>query len=199
MFLPLLIRTLDFRKLIKYYAVTGIFTLISFALILDLEVIQNLFISIDLYFQKFEFNASIFYILQAIGFQNYGYDVVQTLGPALSIIALLIILFLSLRKKIQIHNLPAQMLWIFLVYLLCATTVHPWYIIVLFSLSLFADKVFPLTWTLTAVMSYYAYSQPDWKESSLLIAFEYGIVLLVFALESGHLEKYGIRISKNIL
>ena len=143
--------------------------------------------SIDLYFRKFEFNASLYYALREIGQLITGYNQIIVIGPLLSLSALLIILtkailyYRSDSKSVFIFNV---MLLSFVTYLLCTTTVHPWYLIVPIGLSVFYRKYWLLVWSFLIVLSYSTYESQDFVQNLYLITIEYLIVLVVWYIET---------------
>lgn len=67
---------------------------------------KNLLQSANLYYQKFEFNASIYYLLRQIGFWWYGYNTIAFLGKALAVLAIAGIFFICwLEKKLSWRHL----------------------------------------------------------------------------------------------
>jgi hypothetical protein len=70
------------------------------------------------------------------------------------------------------------MFFAYTIYLLLATTVHPWYIINLVLLSVFVRNYrYAIVWSMLAVLSYAAYITNDYQENHLFIALEYTIVI----------------------
>lgn len=184
MFLPLFFGKLKFNLLFRYYGLVLIFILLSFLPLFDLELLQNLFKSIDLYFQKFEFNASVFYILRYFGYLWKGYDLVQLIGPLLALITFLFILFLAIKRRHHaIADLPKEMLCSFSLFLFLSTTIHPWYLCLPLVLSVFTNYRFVILWSFLSILSYYAYSQVDWQENFLLLSIEYILVFIFLIVE----------------
>lgn len=141
--------------------------------------------SVGLWFGKFEFNASIYYIIRWIGFQVKGYNIIETVGKILPIITILIILGLTFFRKYQnTRQLLTNMLYAVTAYLFLSTTVHPWYLAIPLVLSVFSQLKYVVVWTGVVMLSYYAYSNPEFQENMWLLAVEYIIVLsfLVFEL-----------------
>jgi len=181
MFLPLLIPYLGWGKSIKYGALAGLTFLITFLPFLSVEVLLNMWSSIDLYFQSFEFNASIFYIVKYIGELTVGWDVVKIAGPIMAGITVLVIACLSfLPRKL---SLPAASLVVSTVYLLMSTTVHPWYALIPFGISLFSKHKFPFWWTGLIFLSYSFYIDGTIEEKPLFLFIEYGMLFLLIARE----------------
>ncbi len=138
---------------------------------------QYLLESLQLYQGKFEFNASIYYLLREVGFWIKGYNTIATLTKILSVMTFLWIVFIAWKKK---PNSPIQMaeVWTlsYLVYLFLQPVVHPWYIIPAFGLSLLTKMKSLTVWSFAAILSYQAYSNPDNYENPGLLLLEYGIV-----------------------
>src|SRR5690606_18468917 len=85
------------------------------------------FTSLSLYSDIFEFNASIYYLLREIGFWTVGYNTIAIWGPALKVLALVLILIASLWKfKSRGVMLPERLIVIYWIYFLLNTVVHPW-------------------------------------------------------------------------
>lgn len=176
-FLPFLIKRLGWLKSIAYSILAAIITLLLFATVLNWTILQNLFNSIGLYFQKFEFNASIYYIIRAIGYQIKGWNIISLVGKYLALATFLSILFVALKEKSkQIPSFFQSMLFALSIYLAFATIVHPWYITPLIAFSLFTNFRFPILWSLLIPLSYYTYRTDAYTESLLLVGIEYSIV-----------------------
>ncbi|TXE10263.1 glycosyltransferase 87 family protein [Algoriphagus aquimarinus] len=135
--------------------------------------------SLKLYQGKFEFNASIYYLLREVGFWVKGYNVIGEITPILSGITLVGILYFSWKRKAQ-NLLQLTDLWVFiyLFYLMLQPVVHPWYLIPAFGLSLFTDKKAFLIWTFAVIFSYQAYGDPNYQESPVFLFLEYSILAL---------------------
>ena len=184
MFLPLFFtyflsdkRSLNFLKLIVYYLIVIGTLAITFLPFYSAEVFGNFMESIGLWFGKFEFNASIYYLVRWVGFQVKGYNIIETAGKILPVITVLIILGLSLLSKYKnSKQLLENMLLAVTAYLLLSTTVHPWYLGIPLMLSLFTEFRFMLAWTLVVMLSYFTYSNPEYHESPWLLVLEYLVV-----------------------
>ncbi|MCC8361146.1 glycosyltransferase 87 family protein [Salinimicrobium sediminilitoris] len=184
MFLPLLFKRLGWKKAILYYSITGALLLLFFLPFLSGAFSENFFSSINLWFQKFEFNASFYYLIRWIGYQVEGYNIIAYAGPAIAIVVFVLILALStLKQNLRINGLILSMMFGSVVYLMLSTTVHPWYLATPLLLSIFTRYKFVQVWSLMVVLSYFAYSQHDYKENLWFIALEYVVVFGVVSYE----------------
>jgi hypothetical protein len=138
---------------------------------------MNFFQSLRLYQGKFEFNASIYYLLREVGFWIKGYNTIATLSKILSGITLISILYFSWKRKPEsIPQLVDLWVLIYLIYLVLQPVVHPWYIIPAFGLSLMSNRRTFLIWTFTTIFSYQAYGTIGFEESALFLILEYGLL-----------------------
>lgn len=184
MFLPFVLRKLGWRQFILYGTVVLITVVAQFAPLLNLQVLQNISQSLDLYFQKFEFNASIYYLLRWLGFRLVGYNAIALIGPLLSLVTFIAILSMASVKKLgSVRRLAGYMAAALTVYLLLSTTVHPWYLTTLLALTVMSHFRFAITWTGLAILSYATYRTPAYREDLLLVALEYSLVLLWLVVE----------------
>ncbi|WP_452232409.1 mannosyltransferase [Lacinutrix sp. MEBiC02595] len=178
---------LSMTKLISFYAIIGMVTLLLFLPFYSSEFINNYAQTVGLWFQNFEFNASVYYIAREIGYWFRGYNEIAIIGKTLPVLVLLFILFLAFFKKnTSTKQLLQSMLFAFAFYLFLSTTIHPWYIATLLILSVFTTYKFPLVWSFAIILSYLAYIQidkADKSENLYIIALEYLIVFSVFLYE----------------
>lgn len=143
--------------------------------------------SVDLYFRKFEFNASIYYLFRYLGQQISGYNLIRYIGPALAVITLGINLFLASSKiKYTFSNFARYGLISWSIYLLLATTVHPWYVITVLFFSIFTNTKYPSIWTYLIFISYVNYSYPKYYENLWWIFFEYVVLFIFIIVECKH-------------
>lgn len=192
-FLPFFIRRLNLKNQLVLYAITGFVTILLFLPLYDRALIDGLSSSLTLYFQKFEFNASVYYLIRTIGYWFKGYNIIAHLGPTLAILTLVAIIGVSLLSSFSKKNLPAVMMWSLLIYLSLATTVHPWYITTLVVLSIFSTYRFPILWSLLIFVTYAGYSISGYVEPIYLIVLEY-LALVIFI---GYEILHHTRISHN--
>ncbi len=190
MLLPFFFWRLGWQKSFIYYSFVGIFTLIAYFPVLDTAILMHLLSSVELYFQKFEFNASFYYIFRKIGYWYIGWNMIAVIGANLAKatfigIILLAIMEILLHYKntkqlfsthLALPQLTQLMLWAFLIYFALATIVHPWYICTLVALAVFGHFRFPIIWTAMAIVSYYTYRTTAYEESMLLVFVEYSVV-----------------------
>ncbi|MCK8521112.1 mannosyltransferase [Aquimarina sp. D1M17] len=171
-------------KLIGFYAIVIASVAITFAPFLSSEFIKNFSKTISLWFQNFEFNASIFFIIRWIGFQIVGWNVIETAGKILPLVTITILIGLTFfRKNKTTPQLATAMLLGICCYYFLSTTVHPWYIAVPLSLCVFTKYKFPVAWSFVIIFSYTAYIHPDFKENLWMVSLEYITVFTVFILE----------------
>ncbi len=178
---------INLTKLIMFYTIVIITTVLLFAPFYSSEFINNYSQTVALWFQNFEFNASIYYIAREIGYLFRGYNEIAVIGkiiPIIVIITTLIITFFR-RNKTMIELITA-MLFVLSFYYFTTTTVHPWYVATLLILSVFTKYKFPLVWSFVIILSYLAYinlNKADKSENLFIIAIEYVIVYGVFIWE----------------
>jgi hypothetical protein len=156
--------------------------------------------SIDLYFRRFEFNGSIYYVLRYLGQLQVGYNLIGTIGPVLGVVVLISIflksIFYSGRDTIDVIKLS---LWGWTVYLLCSTTVHPWYIMPLIFYAIYENKKYPIFWSYLITWTYVNYSYPNYFENLWVVGAEYAILGMVILWDYGVIgyRKDRIHLKKN--
>lgn len=172
----------DFWKLKKFYWVVLGTIIVTFAPFLSSEFLNNFTSTIALWFQNFEFNASVYYIIRWIGFQTIGWNIIESVGKILPLVVIAFLLALSFfRKNHTTSKLITALLLGVSFYFLLSTTVHPWYIATPLVLSIFTKYRFPIVWSFMVMFSYSAYGPDGFQENLGLIAMEY-IVVIGFAI-----------------
>jgi hypothetical protein len=176
-----------FLKLLGFYSIVGITTLLLFAPFYSSQFIDNYTQTVALWFQNFEFNASLYYIAKAIGYTFRGYNEIAIIGKATALFVLLLVLAVTfIRRNKSFIELITAMLLVLSFYYFTATTVHPWYVATLLILSVFTKYKFPLVWSFVIILSYLAYlnlNSADKSENLFVIALEYTVVYGVFIWE----------------
>jgi len=143
----------------------------------NLEFLQNYAQTVALWFQDFEFNASLYYLARTVGYQFTGYNEIAVIGKVIPVIILIFVLYTSFfRNNKTLKDLITSMLIVLSFYFFMSTTVHPWYIATLIILSIFTNYKFPLVWSFAAILSYLAYANSNNTENLWIISLEYTIV-----------------------
>ena len=174
--------TIDWKRNSLFFAVLGISLLLLFLPLLSGAFFSNFGASLNLYFKKFEFNASLYYFFRWVGFQYKGYNVIQSLGPALSIMVLVGILWTMFQEQSpNWTNLFNKLLFAITFYLLLAMTIHPWYVALPIVCCLFTNYRFPIVWSGLVFLTYINYSYAAYYENLWIVGIEY-VVVSIFAL-----------------
>lgn len=204
LFLPLFLPLLGIKKSIKLYLGIGLTFMLLLVPFITQTLIDNFGESLNLYFQSFEFNASLYYLFKGIShlFLGYKTNLIGIITPTV-IFCLAILFTLKLYRKKQLNFqvtlfVKYASLLLFIFYLL-SSTIHPWYVINLVFLSVFIPQRTYLVWSILVFISYFAYSTyvenyaPEANFHSyfwyyLLIGIEYCIVLIFFIFENRRLN-----------
>ncbi len=176
-FIPALLNKNEWQKSLRYVLTAGVVFGVPFLFFFNPTIIENISASLDLYFRSFEFNASLYYALRGIGTYLRGYNPIATIGPLLALVAASLILFFSWSKKLKL-SLTERWLFALTAYLLCATTVHPWYVVPLIALSTLSRFRFPVVWSVMLPLTYVAYGGGVFQENLWVVALEYLVILV---------------------
>lgn len=176
MFLPFLLKRLRWKS-IRYYFIVGITVIILFLPLLNPVFIQNISESIGLYFQSFEYNGSIYYMLRWLGFQIEGYNMISYLSPWLSVTVAITVFVVALQvKEKEFAYLPQNMLLALTVFYLFSTTVHPWYITSLVAFSTLTRFRYAVVWAGLIFLTYINYSYEPFYENIWIVVIEYTVL-----------------------
>lgn len=201
--LPLLVPFLGKAKSLTLFLATGMFLLLFSYPFASFEVGMNFYQSIDLYFQSFEFNGSMYYMLKELSYLIHGYKSpwVAWILPILVILVILSMVVYLWRTKPYLRNSKFNFLlfskyssYCIGVYYLFSTSVHPWYVINLLVWSVFVPIRASIYWSLFVFVSYIAYSSftvsfaphGDFNNYWLyyvLIAIQYLVVVIIFTFD----------------
>lgn len=176
MFLPYLLLKLG-RERWNYFILLGLALLALFLPIISGLQAANFGESIDLYFQKFEFNGSVYYLLREVGQWIYGYNQIHVIGPALGLLTVAFIARKAWKSPVNLKGFLHFAFWSFVVYLLLATTVHPWYLITPLALGVFLGYRFIYLWSFLILLTYINYNRGQYAVNFYIIALEYLLVL----------------------
>ena len=171
-----LIKRLKRRQNLSYLVFLALILIALFIPVFSIDFIENFSSSLDLYFRNFEFNASIYFLLNGMVHWIKGYGLISIVGPALSILTLVLILGIAFKeKKKDLRAFCEISLWAFTIYFCLSTTIHPWYLSLPIALSCFTPFRYIQLWSCLIILSYSKYSSFE-DYYYLLIALEYGLV-----------------------
>lgn len=123
---PFLVRS--WRSVRALLPAAGLTLLVS-ACYLSPARLSNVATSLRLYTQYFEFNAGLYYALkETLRFLSGGGDYSKQLGPVLALVFAGVVVFRAVRHAQGKGTFARHACWILGAYLVCATTVHPWYL-----------------------------------------------------------------------
>jgi hypothetical protein len=181
-YFPALARPLSWPRRLRYGFVVAAGVLIPFLFFVESGFFLHFGKSLQLYFQQFEFNAGLYYLLRGVGQWLLGFNPIAYVGPLLALTSAAGMLSLSSDSRLPL-SLRERVLLVGAVYLLCATTVHPWYLTPLLALGVGTRFRFQLVWTSVAILSYAAYGHDPVRENPWLLLIEYGLVVGVLWLD----------------
>ncbi len=187
LFLPIFLKYFGLKKSVVFYTLV---LLGCAALLFPFYApvfIDNYAETVGLWFSNFEFNASMYNVVKKIAITYYEakpWELIDSYGSMLTkAIIVIVLLFAFLRKNQKLDSVITSMVFALACYYFLSSTVHPWYVVFLLGFAIFTDYRFPLVWSCTIILSYYAYSNPDYKENLWLLAIEYILVIGFFIYE----------------
>ena len=175
-FLPLIFKKLGIQKGVVFSIAVAVFIAVLFFPFINTTFIVHFGESLNLYFQKFEFNASLYYIVRTIGKAYYGYAPTIQISYLLKIFTLAAVAYFFFKKG----DFFQQAFLFFTCYLLFQSTVHPWYLSTLILLSVFVPFRYGILWSGVIMLSYIHYWNNQYQENYWLIALEYCIIIVCF-------------------
>lgn len=185
LFFPFLLRRIGWGRSVGYFATLGLMLLLCWWPLYSATFVENFGSSVDLYFRRFEFNGSLYYLIRWIGYQFSGFNLIRFIGPSLALFVFLTIMTYSMRERISVswQELPLRWLVAIGVYLICATTMHPWYTALPIVLCLFTNYRWPIVWSGLILLTYVNYSYGEYYENLWVVALEYGLLAVYMAWE----------------
>ena len=154
-----IIKRMDTKNLFYYGFSVLTVLFLCFIPLYSSEFATNFSSSLDLYFRNFEFNASIYFVVNGLVEMILGYGLISIVGPSLSILTVLLIIILAIRdKESNYKSFTRLSFWAMCIYLMLSTTVHPWYLALPIALAVFTNYRFIYLWSFLAFLSYSKYS-----------------------------------------
>lgn len=179
---PFLPGTMAGQRWLPY--MTLLVLLVSSGLLISFNLEMAWLQSVRLWFQTFEFNAGLYYLLRWAGYQLTGYNAIYYIGPGMALLSLLGIGALWWRfRTVHPKQWPVAMTLALTVYFLLGTTIHPWYLTTVLATGVLAGFFYPLAWSYLAIFSYSHYSGGGFQEHYGWIAFEYGALAAIMCIE----------------
>lgn len=178
MLLPAFVKRMGWSRTFVYSIITGLIVLVLFIPFWHDNLISNFSESLSLYFNYFEFNASLFSV-----FKCTNYNWIDWSLPVLKGVALLALAYMFVKYDRSERSVFEVFMLVFFIYFLTASTVHPWYITPLIAFGLFSNWKFPYLWSYLIVFTYITYLTNNYVESTLVITVEYMILLGMFFYE----------------
>ncbi|MEP0985467.1 hypothetical protein [Ekhidna sp.] len=163
--------------------VAGLIAIVTLLPMLDTTFLKGMQTSLNLYFRSFEFNASSYFIAREIGTWIYGYNNIALIGPLLSALSFISIMVISIIAYLKNWSLPKTFLFILTIYLIFATTVHPWYILPLVAFGILSGYWYSIIWSFLIFFTYIGYHKDGFELPMFIIVIEYLITGLALLFE----------------
>ena len=188
---PVLFKKLSFNKSILFFSLITLIFLSTWIPYIKDEFYFNYLTTINLWFNRFDFNGSIYYLIREVGYYCKGYNIIREYGKIIPLLIFcLIFYFAFLTKNKDLKSIIANQLILLSLYFFISTTVHPWYIITLVALSVFTTYYYPIVWSGLIFISYSAYSIESFNEKPIYLWIEYVLVYSAFFYEIYRRKNY---------
>jgi hypothetical protein len=177
--LPTMFRRIGFLKTLGLVLFSLLIVALSFWPFLDMDTLNNMNSSLDLYFRNFQFNSSLYRIVDFLFAERIPHYRAERIGPWIAGSGMLLMGLLMLIRKAQNWEAYLEtLLFVLSIHLLFASTVHPWYIVNLLVVSTFTRFRYPILWSFTAVFSYQFYDL-GFESPFILIAEYFPVIAYV--------------------
>lgn len=177
--LPAWLRSLPYRDRHRAFLI-GSALLLALSAPFLLTGVSGAFESTGLFAHTFEFNASLYFVARAIGQAIVGYNPIAFIGPALLTLGFIAAVVIGTAAKPADWRARAALATGAL--LLCATTVHPWYLLYPLMLGLAAGHRWPWVWATLSWLSYLHYG-PQTSPATAWLLIEYVTTLTILTLD----------------
>ena len=116
---------------------------------------ENFLQSLQLYQGKFEFNASLYYLFRAVGYELAGYNTIWYLTKVGMGCTLLGAVWISWKRStVSLFEIPYVWVQLYLLYFLLQPVVHPWYLLPGLGLSLLTRKWTFVFWSFGSISTF---------------------------------------------
>ncbi len=177
-------------KSIRYYLIFFASLIVCFLPLVSQELVDGLYASISLFFVKFEFNASLYFLFREIGYYLEGYNLIGIIGPLLKLVTVVLVLFIAYAFRKRRNDEMVVFMLMYFTYLAFSTTVHPWYVIPVLTFSLFTSFNFAIVWSGLVFLSYVGYSLEGYQPNYWAFVLEYAPVYALFGWELYKKKQY---------
>ncbi len=164
-------RDLRFFRLLKWWSIAGVLSVLLLMIVLHPSSIENFFQSFRLYFFVFQFNSSLIFLSRTF-FGGEGIQLAMAILPFVTIVSILCLNLLN-RK----WGTPEKLMLAYTLYFLLGTTVHPWYITLLIPFALLTKWTYPIVWSYVIVWTYGFYHEGAVIQNGWVIFAEYLVML----------------------
>ena len=193
MFLPLIL--LRQKHWLMFSAILMIILAGLFMPLVDHSFIIGLQDSLTLYYQNFEFNAGLYYLLREVGYWFYGYNAIALIGKLLFILStglIIIYSFLLTRKK---YNFTFSLTILYLIFSLLSLILHPWYILLFLAFAPFTKFKFPVVWSYFIFLTYLGYSHAGFTENYYLVTVEFAALIIALVIDARNYERSSLSLN----
>jgi hypothetical protein len=177
LFIPFLIKRYGWKNTFIFGSISLGVAMLLFIPFLTPELVAHVGKSLGLYFTNFEFNASIYFIVRNIFELITGHNLIEKIGPILALSAFAAIVYVFIKQKSTISAL----LIVYFIYIISATTVHPWYLALPIVLAVYSNHRWPLIASGAVMASYFLYSFGF--ENWWIITSEYMVIVTAFIID----------------
>lgn len=182
-FLPLILLRFSFKQNLYFFTAMLLTLIVIFIPFINASIVSGFSESLPLYFNHFEFNASLYYLVREVGYFIKGYNIIGTAGKFLAILSFLSIIMITIIGWKKKWNITPLLVVIIFIYFLFTNILHPWYITSILLLSILTKFRFTVVWTALIVLTYIGYTATDYQENLWIVGIEYLIVIGTFLYE----------------
>ena len=192
-FLPFIL--LNNKKWLRFSVILLVAVTILFLPLFDQSFIIGMQDSLILYYQKFEFNAGIYYLLREVGYWIYGYNAIALIGKILFILSTILIIIFSIQLWVKKYNYTFSFTILYLIFALLSLIFHPWYLMILLAMAPFTKFKFPIVWSYLIFLTYLGYNQSGFRENYYIVAIEFVGVFIALILDARNYERSSLTLN----